>query len=142
MVYRYLHRGKLRCRRWMVSTMIPRTRELLMHVRQLSQLAVDDPDARARARRCKRLLKVRPPHCSHILHCTAFPGSFKYVIVYCHAALLIASPFCCAGRYFFAASVLRQFYAASTTALQRLISCYCGAGHTCDVRSSSNGEWT
>lgn len=39
--------------------MIPRTRELLMHVRQLSQLAVDDPDARARARRCKRLLKVR-----------------------------------------------------------------------------------
>ncbi|BDA43172.1 probable radial spoke head 1 homolog at C-terminar half [Coccomyxa sp. Obi] len=53
----YLHRGKLRCRRWMVSTMIPRTRELLMHVRQLSQLAVDDPDARARARRCKRLLK-------------------------------------------------------------------------------------
>lgn len=57
---RYLHRGKLRCRRWMVGAMIPRTRELLMHVRQLSQLAIDDPGARARVRRAKRLLKVSP----------------------------------------------------------------------------------
>lgn len=40
--------------------MIPRTRELLTHVRQLSQLVVDDPGARARVRRAKRLLKVGP----------------------------------------------------------------------------------
>lgn len=59
-VRRYLHRGKLRCRRWMVGAMIPRTRELLTHVRQLSQLSTDDPAARARVRRCKRLLKVCP----------------------------------------------------------------------------------
>ncbi len=42
----------------MVNAMIPRTRELLLHVRQLSQLAADQPAARARARRTKRLLKV------------------------------------------------------------------------------------
>lgn len=59
--HRYLHRGKLRCRRWMVNAMIPRTRELLLHVRQLSQLAADQPAARARARRTKRLLKVHLP---------------------------------------------------------------------------------
>ena len=58
---RYLHRGKLRCRRWMVGTLIPQTRELLQHVRKLSQLAgADDASARARSRRARRSLKVPP----------------------------------------------------------------------------------
>ena len=56
---RYLHRGKLRCRRWMIGTLIPQTRELLQHVRKLSQLAgADDTLAHARARRARRALKV------------------------------------------------------------------------------------
>ena len=57
---RYLHRGKMRCRRWMIGTLIPQTRELLQHVRKLSQLAGDDDTlARARARRARRALKVQ-----------------------------------------------------------------------------------
>lgn len=58
---RYLHRGKMRCRRWMIGTLIPQTRELLQHVRKLSQLADDDDAvARARARRARRSLKAIP----------------------------------------------------------------------------------
>ena len=49
----------MRCRRWMIGTLIPQTRELLKHVRKLSQLAGDDDaSARARARRARRSLKV------------------------------------------------------------------------------------
>ena len=49
----------MRCRRWMIGTLIPQTRELLQHVRKLSQLAGDvDAAARARARRARRSLKV------------------------------------------------------------------------------------
>jgi len=58
---RYLHRGKMRCRCWMIGTLIPQTRELLQHVRKLSQLAGDDDAvARARARRARRSLKAIP----------------------------------------------------------------------------------
>ena len=43
----------------MIGTLIPQTRELLQHVRKLSQLAGDDDRlARARARRARRALKV------------------------------------------------------------------------------------
>ena len=64
---RYLHRGKLRCRRWMIGTLIPQTRELLQHVRKLSQLAgADDASARARSRRARRSLKVPPSSCDTV----------------------------------------------------------------------------
>lgn len=45
----------------MIGTLIPQTRELLQHVRKLSQLAGDaNTLARARARRARRALKVHP----------------------------------------------------------------------------------
>lgn len=82
---RYLHRGKMRCRRWMIGTLIPQTRELLQHVRKLSQLAGDDDTlARARARRARRALKVQPSQDllygrqPHILH------TFKLEFSCCH----------------------------------------------------------
>jgi hypothetical protein len=43
----------------MIGALIPQTRELLQHVRKLSQLGGDDDAAaRARARRARRSLKV------------------------------------------------------------------------------------
>jgi hypothetical protein len=76
----------------MVSALIPRARELLLHMRQLSQLAADDPAARARARRAKRLLKVR----SLRTPCTQ-PGQMRQcsllIIASCTAAAALAS--CC-----------------------------------------------
>ena len=48
----------------MIGTLIPQTRELLQHVRKLSQLAgADDASARARSRRARRSLKVPPSSC-------------------------------------------------------------------------------
>ena len=59
----------------MIGTLIPQTRELLQHVRKLSQLAgADDASARARSRRARRSLKVPASSCNFVC-CRAFSSA-------------------------------------------------------------------